>query len=55
MCFEMQKIMRDEGGTIIPVFRSYVYACRANVHHEEKVSGNWALDGARGGERRWFA
>ncbi len=55
MYFEMQQIMRDEGGTIIPVFRNYVYARRTNVQHEEKMSGNWALDGARGGERWWFA
>ena len=55
MYFEMQQILRDEGGTIIPVFRNYVYARRTDVHHEEKMSGNWALDGARGGERWWFA
>jgi peptide/nickel transport system substrate-binding protein len=55
MYFEMQQIMRDEGGTIIPVFRNYVYARRANVHHEANMSGNWALDGSRAAERWWFA
>ena len=52
---EQQQIMRDEGGTIIPWFRNFVYANRTNVMHDEKLSGNWALDGARGGERWWFA
>ncbi len=51
----MQQIMRDEGGTIIPFFRNYVYAHRTNVMHDEKLSGNWALDGSRGAERWWFA
>ncbi|MEM7225323.1 MAG: ABC transporter substrate-binding protein [Pseudomonadota bacterium] len=54
MYFEMQQIMRDDGGTIIPFFRNYVYARRANVAHADKLSGNWALDGARGAERWWF-
>ena len=55
MYFEMQQIMRDEGGTIIPFFRNYVYARRSNVLHPDKLSGNWALDGSRGTERWWFA
>jgi len=55
MYFEMQQIMRDEGGTIVPVFRNFVYARRSNVQHEANMSGNWALDGSRGAERWWFA
>ncbi len=54
MYFEMQEIMKDEGGVIIPFFRNFVYAHRANVMHDEKLSGNWALDGSRGAERWWF-
>ncbi len=53
--YEMQKIMRDEGGAIIPMFYNFVYAHRSNVMHDEKLSGNWALDGNRGTERWWFA
>ncbi len=53
--FEMQQILRDEGGTIVPFFRNFVYAHRNNVMHDEKLSGNWALDGNRGTERWWFA
>ena len=51
---EMQQILRDEGGTIVPFFRNYVYAHRSNVMHDEQLSGNWALDGNRATERWWF-
>jgi peptide/nickel transport system substrate-binding protein len=55
MYFEMQQILRDEGGTIVPFFRNYVYAHRTNVMHDDKLSGNWSFDGNRGTERWWFA
>lgn len=51
---EMQQIMRDEGGTIVPFFRNRVFVRRANVMHGEKLTGNWTLDGARAYERWWF-
>ncbi len=35
MYFEMQKILRDEGGTIIPFFRNFLYAHRSNVMHDD--------------------
>ena len=52
---EMQMIVRDEGGVVIPMFASYVFAMRNNVHHEEMVSGKRDLDGGRIIERWWFA
>ena len=52
---DMQMIVRDDGGTIVPFFRNYVYAHRKNVMHSDKLSGNWQLDGARAFERWWFA
>ena len=52
--FEMQKIVRDEGGTIVPFFTNFVYAHRKNVKHGEKLTGNWPLDGSRAAERWWF-
>ncbi len=52
---EMQQIMRDEGGTIVPFFKNRVFARRANVMHGEKLTGNWPMDGARAYERWWFA
>ena len=52
---EMQQIYRDDGGTVVPFFRNYVYARRKNVMHGEKLTGNWPLDGARSMERWWFS
>ncbi len=52
---EMQQIYRDDGGTVVPFFRNYVYARRKNVMHGDKLTGNWPLDGARSMERWWFA
>ena len=54
MYAEMQTLIKDEGGNIIPFFRNYVYGARSNVHVPEKLSGNWAMDGSRGMERWWF-
>lgn len=52
---EMQRLVSDEGGTIIPFFRNWLYARRASVAHSGQLSANWPLDGARGAERWWFA
>lgn len=55
MYAEMQRILHDEGSVVIPFFRNWIYARRANVAHEEQLSASWPLDGARGAERWWFA
>ena len=52
---EMQIILKDEGGTVIPMFRNHVFARRSNVQHGPDLSGNWQLDGNRAAERWWFA
>ena len=52
---EMQLIVRDEGGTIVPFFRNWVYARRSNVMHSGTLSGNWPMDGDKAPERWWFA
>ena len=54
MYVEMQSIVRDEGGTVIPVFANWVFAMNKKVQHGE-MAGNWDLDGAKGAERWWFA
>ena len=53
--YEMQQIVRDEGGTIVPFFSNYIYAHRKSITHGPKLSGNWPLDGSRAAERWWFA
>jgi len=52
---EMQKIVRDEGGTVVPLFNNYVFACKDNVKHGAHIAGNWDLDGAKINERWWYA
>jgi peptide/nickel transport system substrate-binding protein len=51
---EMQLLVRDEGGVVIPVFTSYVFAMADKVQHGP-MWGNWDLDGLRLVERWWMA
>ena len=52
--YEMQKIVSDEGGVVVPMFANYVMALSNKVAHN-KMGANWALDGFRCIERWWFA
>ncbi|MDT8345852.1 MAG: ABC transporter substrate-binding protein [Thermohalobaculum sp.] len=51
---DMQIICRDEGGSVIPMFSSYVFARSTKVEHGELAS-NWDMDGHKLIERWWFA
>ena len=52
---DIQIIIRDEGGTVIPLFANNVFAMSEKIAHPEKMSGAWELDGGRSIERWWFA
>ena len=54
MYAEMQAIIRDEGGVVVPMFANYVFAMSAKIEHGE-MQGNWDLDGDKFFERWWFA
>jgi len=54
MYVEMQHIMWNEGGTIIPLFGDFVYAINEKVKYSE-LAGNYDMDGLRCSERWWFA
>jgi peptide/nickel transport system substrate-binding protein len=54
MYVEMQTIVSDEGGVVVPMFNNYVMALSDKVAHEE-MGANWAFDGFRAVERWWFA
>jgi peptide/nickel transport system substrate-binding protein len=54
MYFEMQRIVRDEGGTVIPAYGNMVDAASTKLKFENPA-GNWELDGMRAAERWWFA
>jgi len=55
MFYELQRIVSDEGGAIVPIFANSVYAMADKVKHEAVVAGNWELDGGRCIERWWIA
>ena len=44
----------DDGGSIIPLFNSYVSANSKAIAHNE-IAANWDSDGAKCVERWWFA
>ena len=54
MYYEMQEIVHNEGGALIPMFASYVFAIADNVGMPEKTATNWDMDGERWMERWWL-
>jgi len=50
---EMQIIVKDEGGVIVPVFADYLTAASDKLGHN-KVAANWEFDGMKLTERWWF-
>ena len=50
---ECQRIVRDEGGVVIPVFANWIEAA-TNKLKIENPAGNWEMDGQRAPERWWF-
>lgn len=54
MYVEMQKIVRDEGGVIVPMYADYVAAASKKIQFKN-IAGNWPLDGHKNAERWWFA
>lgn len=53
MYVEMQVIVRDEGGSLIPMFNNYIWARSEAIGHAEKLSNANDLDGLRWSERWW--
>ena len=54
MYVEMQKIVRDEGGVVVPMYADYMAAASKKLKFENPA-GNWPLDGHKNTERWWFA
>jgi peptide/nickel transport system substrate-binding protein len=52
---EMQSIVRDDGGALIPMYANYVFARSHRVERGEHISKSWELDGWKCIERWWFA
>ena len=55
MYFEMQAILNDDGGAIIPMFANYVFATGPDVVTGDSFSSHWDMDGERWMERWSFA
>ncbi|MER9959149.1 peptide ABC transporter substrate-binding protein, partial [Mesorhizobium australicum] len=54
MYWEMQQIVSDDGGAIIPVFASYVAAHSSKVGHPDVIGRNYDMDGSKITERWWI-
>lgn len=54
MYTEMQQLLKDEGGVIVPVFLNYVMGLNDKVQHGQ-MAANWDLDGLKCIERWWMA
>ena len=54
MYSEMQQLVRDEGGVVIPVFPNWLCALSDKIGTPDPIAGNWALDGLKNFERWWF-
>ncbi|MEO1197643.1 MAG: ABC transporter substrate-binding protein [Pseudomonadota bacterium] len=52
MYWEMQEIVKDDGGTVIPVYAQYVFATRTGVGHDA-LGANRDVDGWKSMERWW--
>jgi peptide/nickel transport system substrate-binding protein len=55
MYWEMQQHLRDEGGTVIPIFSDFLIAHSEKLANNGKIAGNRDLDGFSIIERWWFA
>ncbi|MEM7172898.1 MAG: ABC transporter substrate-binding protein [Pseudomonadota bacterium] len=54
MYVEMQSLIRDEGGFVCPVFRSWLAGTSNNIGVPEKIAGDAPVDGNRNTQRWWF-
>ncbi|MFA8441703.1 ABC transporter substrate-binding protein [Yoonia sp.] len=48
---EMQQILRDEGGVLVPMFANYVQAVNNRISSPDTVGNLWQMDNARMAER----
>jgi peptide/nickel transport system substrate-binding protein len=53
MYVEMQRLVSDDGGVVVPMFAADLSAATDRIGHD-KLGTNWELDGFRFAERWWF-
>ncbi len=54
MYVELQQLVHDDGGSVIPLFAPYVQAVSTSIELPTQMSQNAELDGNRCAERWWF-
>jgi peptide/nickel transport system substrate-binding protein len=54
MYVEMQTIVSNEGGVVVPMFNNYIFAMADKVKHDDAMAANLDLDGLKALERWWF-
>ncbi len=52
---EMQRLVHEDGGSVIPVFMAYTHAASTKIGLPAQLANNWELDGHKNAERWWFA
>ncbi|MDJ0628457.1 MAG: ABC transporter substrate-binding protein [Rhodobacter sp.] len=52
---EMQQILRDDGGVLVPMFANYVQAVSNKIGTPNTIGNLWQMDNARMAERWWMA
>lgn len=55
MYYEMQVILNDDGGAIIPMFANWVFATAPDIATGDTFASNWDMDGERWMERWSFS
>ena len=51
----MQRLVRDDGGSVIPMYANNVDARSKKVANDGTLASNWELDGWKCLDRWWFA
>lgn len=54
MYVELQEIINDEGGAVIPAFTNHVAAVRNTIATPSEIIPAWGFDGHKAMERWWF-
>jgi peptide/nickel transport system substrate-binding protein len=55
MYHEMQQILNEDGGVVLPMFANYVEAISNKIATPEQIGNLWQMDNARMAERWWTA
>lgn len=53
MYWEMQELVHEDGGALLPMFAAYVSAMSTKIGHND-MAANWEMDGERWAERWWW-